>query len=286
MCISALEAGVLLFQYGRKFLKGRREILSVILLTFLFLGYNGTILFEEAGRDLATSVFGGMLSAYYFYYIFSNLLPSGTRTTALLLVVSGLVITTMVSFVVFTITGSIQQGLYPILMGSFFCIGVIVSVYSSLLRYNRMFSNTLTRLMIAFVVIVILSIALVFERHGSLYVITTNLFFLVVLLDQWLKRLFRTEGEFFISEISFFPEGILEPACLDDYELSSQQRYIAEEFLKGTSPKVIARHLDLKGGTITKHLSNIYKKTNCKGGMQEFLIRFSNCDKQGGEPST
>lgn len=267
-----MELGVLIVQFVQRFLKRTKDALPAIFLTFLFLGYNLAVI---NGINERFGI-GDALAVYYFYFIFSVLLPNSPKRTNLFLIIGGVILSLFISMIEWVITGSIAHGTYPVLMGVYFCIGVILSVYSAVGGRSDMTQKIIFRIALSFVVVIVFFAIFLFEKKGSHFVLATNLFFVISVIDYWWRTSkSSSESSLFISSLVFSSGWVVEPDNLDDYILTPQQRIVVQELLKGTPPKNIANKLNIHPNTVRKHLSDIYDRTGCEGSMQLFLIKFS-----------
>lgn len=265
------------FRFTKK--PAEKHNLNFLLLTILFLIYNLATGFSRNTSGFLTHSASILLCSYYFYFIFGQLLPNGMKYSKPLLIICGILVSTMLILFVSQdlrlYSGMGLRGFYPVIMVLYFSFGAILSVFVK-------WSNNQSRIRLIFsgstlvLYVVIALTTRIFDRENLMISFSVNIFFFIGIHDYLIKTYFTSKKGLLLFEKVRFVEQDIDPReSLIEYGLTPTEIEIANLMLDGLDYQEIATKLGIQYGSVTKHASNICAKTQCPGRRHKFMVKFS-----------
>lgn len=282
-----LQSGLLSWQLIDLMIKTHRrsdwKFLTLVATFLLFNTVSFYALIKPGAIDiniqlLLVNGFGIVLAMYYAFYLsveFGKRNDKRASGRFLLPILVGTYLTTVFVTYIFQRNYRIAEGLLlvlPIILSIGFCAalegqirkqnavkmsrGKMLMIYSSYAAIVLMTANPLISIVIGY-----------YDLNISFINI---LFLLTVVFYMYNLSLKERKASEALNKLGFFTEAI----SIADYKLSERELEVASMILNNVSFSLIADELNLAKDTITKHASNIYKKTNT-ANIEQFRQKFS-----------
>lgn len=274
---------------------------EVLILLFLFLCYNFSSFFFP-DNTLTISIFkqmvigyitGILALSYYYYYAIKVLnlkLFKGKRFPIFL-------ITLLASFVLvyglsYFITNDLKISeklfiLIPIVIASFllYNLGIVIKKeFKSLKTKTLPIGITLMAIYLGCTVIMILPILIIFEVSKEFNFAFVNIALIITYLAYYNDYLFQIKVEhLFLQKMGYYiePSSDIKIKILTEFKnfgLTSRELEVAFLITKKRKYNEIADELFISPKTVSKHASNIFKKTNTIG-KREFFQKYQSEDE-------
>lgn len=296
-CFIGIECIMLLVQLNIVISRPQnRSRFEVLILLLLFLCYNFSAFFFP-DDSLSISVFQqmiigyttGMIAlSYYYYYAIKVLnlkLFKGKRFPIFL-------ISLLTSFILvyglsYFITNDLKIAeklfiLIPIVIASFFLYNlglVIKKEFKSLKAKTLPIGITLIAIYLGCTVIMILPILIIFEVSQEFNFVFVNIALIITYLAYYNDYLFQIKIEhLFLQRMGYYiePSSDIKIKILTEFKnfgLTSRELEIAFLITKKRKYSEIADELFISPKTVSKHASNIFKKTNALN-KNEFYLKY------------
>ncbi len=282
--ISIVEISILLYavyQFSQANKKSfTKAQIRFIVLVFLFLFYNVCSgLFPDHKIQIPlliqnTSAFGSgiVLACYYFYYLSKEFNIEQNRFFNTKLLITTLVGSFIIGYIsVYLVTGNAALAkksfiLFPVIVSLYFCYKTLAFLFHS--KMNQFSSNHSPYFKLkvtGYTGIIFMATMPIVVFFGDFQVLNNSLvncsFFVscyaFYLSSNYLKAIKITSTENHIFET-----------------LTKKEKEIAHLLLQQISYKKLAQELFIEYKTVTKHASNIFKKTNCSN-LGEFISKYT-----------
>jgi DNA-binding CsgD family transcriptional regulator len=230
---------------------------------------------------------GIALVTYYFYYLTKELNIKTKRFYNTKFLISSVLTSFFVGFVItYLAIGDINFSkeifiIPPLFIALYFCIRTIIFIFknqpNSLSHYKML---TLSGY-IGIVFMASMPFVVFFGDHQSIKVSLINISFLLSAIAYYKIYLYQGKIEYeVLSDVGFFSlEGKeKDPTKLNDpfaeFGLTSREIEVLQLILKNLSYSEISENLHIVENTVSKHASNIFKKTKCRS-KKELIAKFS-----------
>ncbi len=264
----------------------KRSDWRFLLLIAGFLLFNATsfyALFEPGAIDIRLQLLlsngsGIVLAMYYALYLsikFNKKEEKKASRKFLLPILIGTYLTGVFVAYIFDGNYKIAEGLFlvlPIILSVVFCVSLERHIKK--LDDVKMLKEKKGIMYCSYVAIVLMSanplISIVTDYH-DLNVSLTNILFLVTVVTYvYYLGLEQREASQALERIGFYTD----PQSIYAYKLSERELEVASMILRDATFSVIADELHLAKDTISKHASNIYKKTKTVN-IEHFKQKFA-----------
>ncbi len=253
---------------------------------------NDELAFNYLAQNIIVYISAIALASYYFYYLINELELSQLK----LYNVKVLVISLISSFVLlffgtYFITGDfiLARKVYiiiPILISFYFCfqtIDFLLKKWRALKNKKTPYGSIILAGNVGIIFMASMPITDYFDktRDQAFSIFLINICLIATFFAYIKNYLYQSKLEYeFLKNIGYekaidSEEKNRIKSMFKDYRLTARELDIAMLMLEGKSYKEIANHMFLVPKTISKHASNIFKKTNC-AKKTEFLERFTN----------
>jgi DNA-binding CsgD family transcriptional regulator len=225
---------------------------------------------------------GILLATYYFYYLVHELNISQEKLFNTKVLFWSLVLSFVIGFILtYLLTGNISLSkrnfiFLPVLISIYFCITTIKFLAKNKIKQKM---DTPFKLMvysgyIGIIFMASMPIVVFFGDYQTLNNALVNISFVITFYAYIKLYLFQSKLEYnLLNKVGFFGIEEKESSLLHQSGLSERQLTVAYLMLKGLTQEEIAEELFLVTKTVSKHASNIYKKTNTKN-IKDFLRKF------------
>lgn len=232
---------------------------------------------------------GIVLASYYFYYLVKELNISQEKLFNVRVLFWSLVASFLIGYVLtYLVSGSFKMSkkifiILPVLISIYFCISTVRFLAKKRKKHR---TKTPYRLMVysGYIGIIFMATMPIVVFFGDYQVINNTLvnisFFLAFYAYQnYYIYQCKIENEFLLKS-GFFDkttDSILDHKKLNDsllnYGLSPRELEVAYLMLKKLNYQAISEEMYISSKTVSKHASNIFKKTNCEN-RREFIQKF------------
>lgn len=225
---------------------------------------------------------GILLATYYFYYLVQELNISQEKLFNTKILFWSLVLSFSLGFILtYIITGSIALSkrnfiVLPVLISVYFCITTVKFLAKNKIKQKL---ETPFKLMVysGYIGIIFMATMPVVVFFGDYQTINNglvNISFIITFYAYIKHYLFQSKLEYnLLKEAGFFGITETKSSLLEKSGLSGRELTVAYLMLKGLTQEEIADELVLATKTVSKHASNIYKKT-ITDNKKDFLMKF------------
>lgn len=225
---------------------------------------------------------GILLATYYFYYLVQELNISQEKLFNTRILFWSLVLSFVIGFILtYAFTGNIGTSkrnfiFFPVLISVYFCITTVKFLAKNKIKQKL---ETPFKLMVysGYIGIIFMASMPVVVFFGDYQTINNglvNISFLLTFYSYIKLYLFQSKLEYnLLNEVGFFGIKEKESSLLEKSGLTGRQLTVAYLLLQGLTQDEVAEELVVATKTVSKHASNIYKKTNTKN-IKDFLNKF------------
>jgi DNA-binding CsgD family transcriptional regulator len=288
---TCIELIVLFFQFpnylSRKQDKSRIRFL-ILIIAFIFYNLCSGLLPDERipihvlAQNILAFGSGIILATYYFYYLVQELNISQEKLFNTKVLFWSLVLSFVIGFILtYFITGSIKLSkrnfiILPVLISVYFCITTVKFLAKNKIKQKL---ETPFKLMvysgyIGIIFMATMPIVVFFGDYQTINNGLVNISFVITFYAYIKHYLFQSKLEYnLLKKAGFFGIEEKESSLLYQSNLTGRQLAVAYLLLKGLTQEEVAEELVIETKTVSKHASNIYKKTNTKN-IKDFLEKF------------
>lgn len=225
---------------------------------------------------------GILLATYYFYYLVKELNISQEKIFNTKVLFWSLVLSFLIGFILtYLVTGSITLSkrnfiILPVLISVYFCITTVKFLARNKIKQKL---ETPFKLMVysGYVGIIFMATMPIVVFFGDYQTINNglvNISFVITFYAYIKHYLFQSKLEYnLLKEAGFFGIKEKESSLLEKSGLTGRELTVAYLMLQGLTQDEIAEELVLATKTVSKHASNIYKKT-VTDNKRDFLKKF------------
>jgi DNA-binding CsgD family transcriptional regulator len=281
--VTVIELFILFFQFfnylSRSYDKSRLRFLVLI---SLFIFYNLASGFLP-DKNIPISIFiqniiafgsGILLACYYFFYLTKELNIIQERLFNSKILIYSLSISFVLGFVfTYLITSSINLSkqlfiIFPVLIAIYFCIKTVSFIIKR--KKNNPIDNSPLKKMLfsGYIGIIFMASMPIVVFFGDYQIINNtlvNVSFFLAFYAYIIRHFYVSKKENILLkelEKNIRAKNLLNPFV--DFDLTKKENEIASMILQKVTYKVIANEMNISEGTVSKHASNIFKKTNCQ----------------------
>ena len=269
-----------------------------LLLILAFLQYNilnglmpnDNIPVNYMAQNIIVYISAFALASYYFYYLIKELELSQLKIYNVKVLILSLVSSFILLFFgTYLVTGDFIMSrkvfiIIPILISFYFCyqtVDFLIKKWRALKNKNSPYGSIIVAGNIGVVFMATMPITDYFDetRDHAVSIFLVNISLIVTCFAYIKNFLYQAKLEYeFLSKIGYKKSSDLEEiqdvnVMFKEYNLTSKELDVALMMLQGKSYKEIADKMFLVPKTVSKHASNIFKKTKCSK-KTEFLDRF------------
>ncbi len=293
--ITIIEFVILFFQFinylERTQDKSRLRFLILILM-FLFYNISSGLLPD---KNINISILlqnvlafgsGIILASYYFYYLVKELNMTQGKLFNTKMLLLGLISSFILGFVfTYIFTGNISFSIkafiiFPIIISIYFCVKTVQFLSNKRKKYSN--KKTPYKLMvfagyIGIIFMATMPIVVFFGDHQIINNTLVNISFFIVYYAYIKYHLFQSKIEYeLLDNIGFYKENLIEntPKQLTSFSLTKRELEVAYMILQNLNYNEISEDMFISPKTVSKHASNIFKKTTCRN-KNDFLAHFS-----------
>ncbi len=302
--LTIIELVVLFFQFINYLSRVQdKSRLRFLILTALFVVYNccsgffpdKNIAIDLLIQNILAYGSGILLASYYFYYLVKELNINQGKLFNLKILSISLSLSFVIGFVfTYWITGSFQLSkstfiTFPVIIAVYFCIKTV----GFILKYRRQkelnkepYNSQVFSGYLGIVFMATMPIVVFFGDFQTINIGLVNVSFMLALYAYFKMHLFQSRAEYeVLNKIGYFQESeidkqvVLSVGELKQYSLTSREMEIALLILKRYTYSKIAEETFITPKTVSKHASNIFKKTDCSN-RNEFIDKFSGAQEK------
>jgi DNA-binding CsgD family transcriptional regulator len=288
---TCIEIIVLFFQLpnylSRRQDKSRLRFL-ILIIAFIFYNLCSGLLPDERipihvlAQNILAFGSGILLATYYFYYLVQELNISQEKLFNTKVLFWSLVLSFVIGFILtYFITGSITLSkrnfiILPVLISVYFCITTVKFLARNKIKQKL---ETPFKLMvysgyIGIIFMATMPIVVFFGDYQTINNGLVNISFVITFYAYIKHYLFQSKLEYnLLKKAGYFGIEEKESSMLDQSNLTGRELAVAYLLLKGLTQEEVGEELILATKTVSKHASNIYKKTNTKN-IKDFLRKF------------
>ena len=299
IAITLIECAVLFYQVFHVLCRPNdKSRLRFLTLTLTFVLYNITSIWMPTGnseiRDLGLACFafgrGAILGGVYFYFLLKELDIGQQRFFNVKTLLLSLGLFFLLGYVFLYNVSNHSEFAYdlfvlsPLVIAVYFCLKTIQFTRS--IRTTNTEGKSSLNLMVIFgyigmILISSLPIIVYMGDYHVVNIIVVNLSFFVIFYAYIQNHLFQARTEYeLLTNMGYFKKKEPEekkslcPEIFKRYNLTTREIEIAFRILSGIRYKDIAEEMFIAPKTVSKHASNIFKKTDCQNRVM-FMDVFS-----------
>tara|TARA_B110001469_G_C9640179_1_gene321824 strand:- start:1513 stop:2430 length:918 start_codon:yes stop_codon:yes gene_type:complete len=288
--ITIIEILIFSFQLFNYFTRpSDKSRLRFLILILLFIFYNLASGFLP-DNNIPISLFiqnilafgsGILLASYYFFYLTKEIKITQERLFNSKILVYSLVISFILGFgFSYAITKSISFSkqlfiIFPVIIAIYFCIKTVLFIWKLKKKNpnkNTQFKKMLFSGYIGIIFMATMPIVVFFGDYQVVNNTLVNISFFLAFYAYIVRHFYVSKKENLLLKV--LEENIQPKNKLNlfiKYNLTSKEIEIASMILEKLTYKMIASEMNISDGTVSKHASNIYKKTNCQ--KKSFFLR-------------
>ena len=276
--------------------KDIRRVRFFLLISFFIIFNLSNGLFPNLNYDLSllsqliiSYVSGIALATYYFYYLSKELKIESSKYYNPKFLLLSLLVAFFIGFTsTYLITGDIPFSkevviIPPIIIGLYFSIRTLIFIYKSQETPSSHYKILTLSGYIGVIFMASMPIVVFFGDVQSIKVGFINISFLLSAFAFYKNQLYQSRLEYkTLLDLGFYSqEGnritLIDPIA--EYGLTPKESEVFQFILENLSYSEIAENIHIVEKTVSKHASNIFKKTKC-GCKKEFIAKFSEKNRE------
>src|SRR5690554_3162966 len=263
-------------------------LISLFILFNVFNGFfpNPSYVIPILIQDIIAYSSGIALATYYFYFLVNELKIKSGKYYNTKFLFSSLVVSFIIGLVfTYLITGEVNFSeeifiVPPIFIAVYFCIRTLIFIFKSQEDVSSHYKSLTLSGYIGAIFMSSMPIVVYFGDIQPLKVALINISFLLTAFAFYKNQLYLSRKEYkTLNTIGFYAEkaDAIEAPILNEalfeVQLTAKEIEVSKLILKELTYQEIAEILHIATNTVSKHASNIFKKTN-SASKKEFIVRY------------